>query len=194
VPLNVLFLGLQGSGKGTQGKRLADEYGLAYIGTGDMLRAAVAEGSVLGRRVQPILESGALVPDDLMIELIADRIGHDDALDGFVLDGFPRTYAQAEALDRMLSDLNRDLTVVFELQVPHDVAVERLRLRAADEGRSDDTPDAIERRIALYNTETAPLLEHYRARGRLIGIHGDRSVNEVFREIQDALEQLAVRE
>jgi adenylate kinase len=194
VSLNVLFLGLQGSGKGTQGKRLADEYGLAYIGTGDMLRAAVAEGSALGRRVQPILESGALVPDDLMIELIADRIGHDDALDGFVLDGFPRTYAQAEALDRMLSDLNRDLTVVFELQVPHDVAVERLRLRAADEGRSDDTPDAIERRIALYNTETAPLLEHYRARGRLIGIHGNRAVNEVFREIQDALEQLAVRE
>ena len=194
MPLNVLFLGLQGSGKGTQGKRLADEYGLAYIGTGDMLRAAVAAGSALGRRVQPILESGALVPDELMIELIADRISQDDALDGFVLDGFPRTYAQAEALDRMLSPLSRDLTVVFELQVPHDVAVERLRLRAADEGRADDTPEAIERRIALYNTETAPLLEHYRARGRLIGVHGDRSVNEVFREIQDALEQLAVRE
>jgi adenylate kinase len=194
VPLNVLFLGLQGSGKGTQGKRLADEYGLAYIGTGDMLRAAVAMGSGLGKRVQPILESGALVPDDLMIELIADRISNDDALDGFVLDGFPRTYAQAEALDRMLSDLNRDLTVVFELQVPHAVAVERLRRRAGEAGRSDDTPAAIERRIALYNTETAPLLEHYRARGRLIGIHGDRSVNEVFREIQDALEHLAVRE
>ena len=194
MSLNVLFLGLQGSGKGTQGKRLAEEYGLAYIGTGDMLRAAVAEGTELGTRVRPILESGALVPDDLMIDLIADRIGHDDALDGFVLDGFPRTYAQAEALDRMLSDLSRDLTVVFELQVPHAVAVDRLARRAADEGRSDDTPDAIERRIALYNSETAPLLEHYRARGRLIGVHGDRSVNEVFREIQDALEQLAVRE
>jgi adenylate kinase len=194
VPLNVLLLGLQGSGKGTQGKRLADEYGLAYIGTGDMLRAAVAAGTPLGQRVKPILESGSLVPDDLMIELIADRISQDDALDGFVLDGFPRTYGQAEALDRMLSDLDRELTVVFELQVPHVVAVDRLGKRAAEEGRSDDTPDAIERRIALYTSETAPLLEHYRARGRLIGIHGDRAVNEVFREIQDALEQLAVRE
>jgi adenylate kinase len=194
VPLNVLLLGLQGSGKGTQGKRLADEYGLAYIGTGDMLRAAVAAGTPLGRRVQPILESGALVPDDLMVELIADRISQDDALDGFVLDGFPRTYGQAEALDRMLSDIDRDLTVVFELQVPHDVAVDRLRKRADDEGRSDDTPEAIERRIGLYNSETAPLLEHYRARGKLIGIHGDRPVNQVFRELQDALEQLAVRE
>jgi adenylate kinase len=194
VPLNVLLLGLQGSGKGTQGKRLADEYGLAYIGTGDMLREAVAAGTEVGRRVQPILESGGLVPDELMIDLIADRIAQEDAADGFVLDGFPRTYGQASALDRMLAELGRDLTVVFELQVPHDVAVERLRRRAADEGRADDTPEAIERRIELYNRETAPLLEHYRARGKLIGIHGDRSVNEVFREIQDALEQLAVRE
>jgi adenylate kinase len=194
VPLNVLLLGLQGSGKGTQGKRLADEYGLAYIGTGDMLREAVAAGTEVGRRVQPILESGGLVPDELMIDLIADRIAQEDAADGFVLDGFPRTYGQASALDRMLAELGRDLTVVFELQVPHDVAVERLRRRAADEGRADDTPEAIERRIELYNRETAPLLEHYRARGKLIGIHGDRSVNEVFREVQDALEQLAVRE
>src|SRR4051794_15433099 len=159
-----------------------------------MLRAAVAERSPLGQRVQPILESGGLVPDDLMIELIVDRIAYDDALDGFVLDGFPRTYAQAEALDRMLSDLDRELTVVFELQVPHGVAVERLDRRAAEEGRSDDTPDAIERRIALYTSETAPLLEYYRVRGKLVGVHGDRPVNEVFREIQDALEQLAVRE
>jgi adenylate kinase len=194
VPLDVLILGLQGSGKGTQGKRLADEYGLAYIGTGDMLRGAVAEDTELGRRVRPILESGGLVPDALMIELIAERIAHEDAADGFVLDGFPRTHRQAEALDEMLSDQDRDLTVVFELQVPHEVAIGRLRLRAEEEGRSDDTPDAIDRRIALYERETAPLLEYYRARGKLIGIHGDRSMNEVFREIQDALEQLAVRE
>jgi adenylate kinase len=194
VSLNVLLLGLQGSGKGTQGKRIADEYGLAYVGTGDMLRSAVAEGTELGQRVKPILESGQLVPDDLMIDLIADRIAQEDAQEGFVLDGFPRTHAQAEALDEMLADAGRAPTVVFELQVPHEVAVERLLQRAAIEGRSDDTPEAIDQRIALYNRETAPLLEYYRARGNLVGIHGDRPVNEVFREIQDAIEQLAVRE
>ena len=194
MSLNVLLLGLQGSGKGTQGRRIADEYGLAYIGTGDMLRSAVADESELGKRVQPILESGRLVPDELMIDLIGDRIAHEDAQDGFVLDGFPRTHAQAQALDAMLAELGRSPTVVFELQVPHDVAVERLLKRARDEGRADDTPEAIDQRIALYHRETAPLLEHYRTRGKLVGIHGDRPVNQVFAEIQDALEQLAVRE
>src|ERR687898_1497976 len=130
MSLNVLLLGLQGSGKGTQGRRIADEYGLAYIGTGDMLRSAVADESELGKRVQPVLESGRLVPDELMIDLIGDRIAQEDAQDGFVLDGFPRTHAQAQALDAMLAELGRSPTVVFELQVPHDVAVERLLKRA----------------------------------------------------------------
>ena len=194
MSLNVLLLGLQGSGKGTQGRRIADEYGLAYVGTGDMLRGAVAEGTALGRRVQPILASGLLVPDELMIDLISDRIAYEDAHEGFVLDGFPRTHAQAEALDAMLADVGRSPTVVFELQVPHEVAVERLLKRAVDEGRADDTPEAIDQRIALYHKETAPLLEYYRARGNLVGVHGNRPVNEVFREIQDAIEHLAVRE
>lgn len=194
MPLNVLLLGLQGAGKGTQAKRIAEEYGLAYIGTGEMLRSAVAADSELGRRVKPILESGGLVPDDLMVSLIAERIGSDDAVDGFVLDGFPRTIAQAEALDAMLGEIGRAPTVVFELQVPHEVALERLSRRAAQEGRADDTPEAIERRISLYHKETAPLLEYYRTRGSLVGVHGDRPMNEVFGEIQDALEQLAVRE
>jgi adenylate kinase len=194
VALNVLLLGLQGAGKGTQGKRIASEYGLAYIGTGEMLRAAIAARSELGERVRPLVESGELVPDELMVELIRDRLEQDDAADGFVLDGFPRTTAQADSLDAMLSEIGRSLTVVFELQVPHDVALERLAKRALEEERADDTPEAIERRITRYHQETAPLLEYYRARGLLVGVHGDRSVNEVFREIQDALEQLAVRE
>ena len=194
MPLNLLLLGLQGAGKGTQAKRLAREYGLAYVGTGDMLRAAVAAGSELGRRVQPILESGGLVTDELMVALIAERIADAEAHDGFVLDGFPRTIVQAEALDAMLNELGRSLTVVFELQVPHAIALERLSLRAAEEGRADDTPEAIERRIALYHSETAPLLEYYRTRGLLVGVHGDRPVNQVFAQIQDALEQPAVRE
>jgi adenylate kinase len=192
VPLDVLLLGVQGSGKGTQAKRIASEYGLAHIATGDILRRAMADGSELGRRVQPIYDRGDLVPDDLMIELIRERLQAEDTGDGFILDGFPRTMAQAEALDSMLSEIDRPLTVVFELQVPEAVAIERLRRRAEDEGRVDDTPEAIANRIDLYHRETEPLVSHYRLVGNLVGIHGDRPENEVFAEIQQALDQARV--
>jgi adenylate kinase len=192
VPLDVLLLGVQGSGKGTQAKRLASEYDIVHLSTGDMLRKAIADGTELGRRVKPILEAGDLVPDDLMIELIRGRIQSPETADGFILDGFPRTMAQADALDAMLSEIDRPLSVVLELQVPDDVAIERLRKRAAEEGRSDDTPEAIANRIDLYHRETKPLVSHYRLAGNLVGIHGDRSENEVFAEIQDAVDQARV--
>jgi adenylate kinase len=193
VSLNVLLLGVQGAGKGTQATRIALEYGLAYIGTGDMLRRAIAAQTELGLLVKPIYDRGELVPDELMIGLIRARLDDEDAVDGFVLDGFPRTVAQADALDDMLLELGRSLSIVFELQIPPEVAIERLRRRATEEGRTDDTPDAIRRRIARYYEETAPLVAHYRARGILIGIHAERSINEVFAEIQTALEQVAVQ-
>jgi len=192
VALDVLLLGVQGAGKGTQAKRIASDYGLAHIATGDMLRHAIADGSELGRRVQPILERGELVPDDLMIELIRNRLQSEDAESGFVLDGFPRTMTQAEALDSMLAEIGRPLSVVFELQVPDEVALERLHLRADEEGRADDTPEAIEKRLELYHRETEPLVVHYRLLGNLIGIHGNRPENQVFAEIQEALEQARV--
>ena|ERR1700694_368267 len=192
MPLNVLLLGVQGSGKGTQAQRIASDYGLAHIATGEMLRKAIAAGTELGRRVKPILESGELVPDDLMIELIRERLQQDDAQEGFVLDGFPRTMTQAEALDTMLSEIDRPLTVVFELQVPDDVAIERLSRRSQEEDRADDTPEAIEKRIELYHQETEPLVAHYRLAGNLVGIHGDRLENEVFAELQKALDQARV--
>lgn len=192
MPLDVLLLGVQGSGKGTQAKRLSSEYDIAHLSTGDMLRKAIAEGTELGRRVKPILEAGDLVPDDLMIELIRGRIQSPETADGFILDGFPRTMAQADALDAMLAEIDRPLSVVLELQVPDDVAIERLRKRAVDEGRSDDTPEAISNRIDLYHRETKPLVSHYRLAGNLVGIHGDRSENEVFAEIQDAVDQARV--
>ena len=157
-----------------------------------MLRAAMASESDLGRRVKPIYDRGDLVPDDLMIELIRERLQEPDAEAGFTLDGFPRTMPQADALDDMLAEIDRPLTVVFELQVPDEVAIERLERRAADEGRVDDTPEAIARRIDLYHRETKPLVSHYRLAGNLVGIHGDRSENEVFAEIQQALDQARV--
>ena len=157
-----------------------------------MLREAMASESELGRRVKPIYDRGDLVPDDLMIELIRERLQEPDAEAGFILDGFPRTMPQADALDEMLAEIDRPLTVVFELQVPDEVAIERLERRAADEGRVDDTPEAIARRIDLYHRETKPLVSHYRLAGNLVGIHGDRTENEVFAEIQQALDQARV--
>ncbi|MEX2210765.1 MAG: adenylate kinase [Gaiellaceae bacterium] len=188
--MNVLLLGPQGSGKGTQARLVADAYEISHIGTGDMLRAAIAEGGELGARVEPLVDAGRLVPDDLMVELIRERLGRDDTGPGFVLDGFPRTIAQAEALDEVLRDLGRELDIVLELQVKEGVSADRLVQRAESEGRTDDTPEAIRTRLALYHEHAEPLVEYYRARGKLVGIHGDRRIPEVFAEIQQALDQV----
>ena len=193
MSLDILLLGPQGAGKGTQGRLIAAEYGIPHVATGDMLRDAIARGTELGRQAQPVLDAGELVPDQLMGALIRERLGADDAREGFVLDGFPRTMAQAEALDETLHEISRELDVVFEFQLPDEVGRERMLKRAAEEGRTDDTPAAIARRLALYHQETEPLVEHYRARNNVVGIHADRPVGEVFREIQQALEQVAVR-
>jgi adenylate kinase len=190
---DILLLGPQGAGKGTQGRMIAAEYGVPHIATGDMLREAMAEDSELGRRVRPIYDAGRLVPDDLMIALIRERLGADDAQKGFVLDGFPRTMPQAEALEEMLRAIGRELDVVFEFQLADQVGRERMLKRAAEEGRVDDTPEVIERRLRLYHEETEPLIEYYRTRGNLVGIHADRPIEAVFAEIQQALEQAAVR-
>jgi adenylate kinase len=191
--VNILLLGPQGSGKGTQAKRISAEYAIPHIATGDMLRAAIEAGTPLGRQVAPILESGQLVPDELMIDLIRERLEEPDTAPGFILDGFPRTTPQADALDAMLREIGRELTIVFALQVSDEICIERLLKRAREEGRPDDTPDAIRTRLELYHRETEPLIEHYRAQGNLVTIHADGTPNQVFAEIQAALEQLAVR-
>jgi adenylate kinase len=185
--LNVLLFGPQGSGKGTQAKRIAAEHGIRHISTGDMFRAAIAKQTPLGRQVEPILASGELVPDDLTVSLIRERLGEPDAEPGFILDGFPRNLAQAEALDALLAELGRPLSAALELLVSDDVALERMQKRAAEEGRADDTPDAIARRLEIYHRETAPLSEHYRATGCLVGVDGAGTIDEVWARIQDAL-------
>jgi adenylate kinase len=150
----------------------------------------MAAATELGRRVKDVYDRGDLVSDDLMIELIKTRLSQPDTDAGFVLDGFPRTTVQAEALDQILSEIGRTFTVVFAIQIPDAVAFERLRRRAEIEGRPDDTDEAIRRRLDNYHRETAPLTEYYRTRGSLVPIHGERSENEVFAEIQAALEQV----
>jgi adenylate kinase len=189
VALNLLLLGPQGAGKGTQAKRISAEYGIPHIATGDILREEMARGTELGRRVKPIYDRGELVDDDLMVAIIRDRLSRGDTLPGFILDGFPRTMPQAVALDRMLAEIGRELTLVLELQVDDAVSRERLLRRAREEGRADDTPEAIDERLALYHEKTAPLVAYYRAQGKLVGIHGERSVDEVYEEIESVLNQ-----
>jgi adenylate kinase len=191
--VNVLLLGPQGSGKGTQAKRIQAEYGIPHIATGDMLRRAIADGTELGRQVKSIVESGRLVPDELMIDLIRERLGEEDADGGFILDGFPRTLAQANALDDMLAEIGRDLSIVFGFQLHDEIGIERMTKRAQIENRKDDTPEAIAERLRLYHEQTEPLIGHYRVQGNLVGIHADRTIDEVFSEVQEALEQTAAR-
>jgi adenylate kinase len=190
VALNVLLLGPQGAGKGTQAKRISAEYGIPHIASGEILRAEMDAGTELGKRVKDVYDRGDLVSDDLMIELIRNRLEQPDTESGFVLDGFPRTTVQAEALDSMFNDIGRNFSVAFALQIPDEVAFDRLRRRAELEGRADDTDEGIQRRLDNYHRETEPLIEYYRTRGNLVSIHGDRSENEVFAEIQRALEQV----
>jgi adenylate kinase len=193
--VNILLLGPQGSGKGTQAKLVSQTYGIPQIATGDMVREMKELDTEVGRAVRAVYDAGELVDDELMIRMIRDRVSRGDTLPGFVLDGFPRTMPQAEALDDLLREVDRDLDVVFEFQVgDRGTLIERMVKRAAEEDRSDDTPEVIERRLAIYDQETAPLVDYYRStRGNVVGIHADRTVDEVFAEIRKALDQVAAR-
>lgn len=187
--MNILLLGPQGSGKGTQAKLIASARRLPHIASGEMLRSAMAAQTPFGLLVKPIVDAGELVSDTLMIGLIRERLEAADAHGGFILDGFPRNLAQAEALDAMLGEITRDLDVAFELQIPDELCIARLLRRAREEGRSDDTPEVIGRRLEIYHRETAPLVEYYRATGKLVSLHADLTIDEVAREIDEALGQ-----
>jgi adenylate kinase len=160
-----------------------------------MLREMKELPTDLGRELKEVMDRGDLVNDELMVRLIRDRLSRGDTLGGFVLDGFPRTMPQAEALDELLHELGRELDVVFDFQVPdRDVLLQRLLGRAEQESRSDDTPEAIQRRLELYDSETAPLVEYYRThQANVVGIHADRTVDDVFHEIRDTLDSLEAR-
>ncbi|MSO94239.1 MAG: adenylate kinase [Thermoleophilia bacterium] len=189
--MNVLFLGPQGSGKGTQATRICAAHGVPHVSTGDMFRAAIAEQTALGREVEPIVAAGELVPDALTVALIRDRIAKDDAQAGFILDGFPRNIAQAESLDRMLEVIGRPLDRVFFFDLDDATATTRALERANREARVDDTPEVIARRLAIYHEQTAPVVARYRATGTLHEINAARSVDDVFAEISAAFGWLA---
>jgi adenylate kinase len=184
-------LGPQGAGKGTQAKRVAAEYSIPHISTGEMFRAAIAAGTPLGKEVEPLLAAGTLVPDETTIAIIRERLAQEDARDGFVLDGYPRNPAQADALDEMLGEIDRGLDAILFFDLPDDVATERMLKRAEEESRPDDTPEVMAARLATYHEQTEPIVEHYRAAGKLVPLHAERTIDEVWNEIQTALEQVA---
>jgi adenylate kinase len=186
--LSIVMLGAPGAGKGTQAVRIAETHGIPHISTGEMLRAAIAAGSELGQKVKGIVESGALVSDELIVEVIRERLSQPDAQNGFVLDGFPRTIVQAEALDALLAELERPLQIVLELELAEETAVKRMLGRALDEGRADDTPEVIKNRFAVYRRETEPLSNNYRNTGILVAVDSSPGMDEVFAEIERVLD------
>jgi adenylate kinase len=188
--VNLLVLGPQGAGKGTQAQRISEEFEIPHISTGHMFRSAIDAGTELGRKVEPLLADGLLVPDELTIALIRDRLTQDDAQRGFVLDGFPRNLAQAEALDELLEREGLGLDAILFFDLPDEVGMERALGRARIENRTDDTPEVIAKRLATYHSETEPVIEHYRTTGKLVPLHAGRTIQEVWTEISSALRQL----
>ena len=195
--MRLILLGPPGAGKGTQAARLMDAHKIVQLSTGDMLRAAVKAKTPVGLQAEDIMARGDLVPDEVVVAVVADRIDMVDAKNGFILDGFPRTVAQAEALDDMLARKGMDLDAVVLLDVDEDVLVERVVKRAAEtagEARADDTPEAMQHRLKVYAEQTEPLIAFYRERGKLSSVDGMADMDEVTRQIGAALAQVGPSE
>ncbi len=197
--MRVILLGPPGAGKGTQAQRLVVKYGVAQLSTGDMLRAAVKAGTPVGRKVADIMARGALVPDDLVVAIVADRIDQADAKRGFILDGFPRTVPQAEALEQMLKKKGLKLDAVIALKVDEEVLVHRIKTRIAqmrvsgEALRTDDSPEILQERLAAYRAQTAPLLAYYSGKGMLKTVDGMAAIDEVTAAIGREMAEAAFR-
>jgi adenylate kinase len=187
-PVRLLIVGPQGSGKGTQGVRIAETFGIPVISTGDVFRANVAEGTELGEQVKSIIDAGSLVPDELTSAVVRDRLQQPDAEDGFLLDGYPRNLAQVMHLDEFLEGREEQLDAVIVLAVPREESIARLHKRAAEQGRADDTDEVIANRLSIYENETAPILGVYGTRDVVVEVDGVGSLDEITSRIVTALE------
>jgi adenylate kinase len=185
--VNLILFGPPAAGKGTQAKRLVDEHGMVQLSTGDMLRAAIASGSELGMRVKGVMDRGELVTDEIVIALIEERLPEAEAAGGAIFDGFPRTVAQAEALDAMLARRGAKIDAVVRLKVDEAQLIDRITKRFAEQGRADDNPETYQVRLKAYSDQTAPLLPYYKTSGVLTEVDGMGSVEHVTAEIDAAL-------
>ena len=183
----IVMLGAPGAGKGTQAARLVERLKVPHVSTGDMLRASVRAGTEVGLRAKAVMEAGELVSDEIVTEIARDRLGQKDAVHGFILDGFPRTLAQAAALDGIVQAMGEKIDCCLALTVEVNAVTERLIKRAEIEGRSDDNEEAIRQRIRVYEEQTAPLLDHYRGHGILLEISGMGEINDVTAGIEETL-------
>lgn len=189
--MRLILLGPPGAGKGTQAQRLVKDYGIVQLSTGDMLRAAAAAGTPVGKKAQAIMDRGDLVPDDIMVEIISDRLDQPDTANGFVLDGFPRTVPQAEALAGLLSRKGLTLDAVIEIEVDEEALLSRIKRRIAETGgaRADDDPEVLKKRLANYRELTAPVAEYYRGKGFHRGVDGMQEIPVVSAQIDAILTQ-----
>ena len=185
--MRLVLLGAPGSGKGTQAVRLREHLQVPHISTGDLLRAAVKAGTELGRQARAVMESGGLVSDEIVLGMLEERLTAGDTGNGFVLDGYPRNLAQAHALDTLLARLGQPVDIAVQLDVDTELLIDRLAGRAEAEGRADDSPDAVRRRLGVYNEATAPVVDFYRNSGRLARVDGVGSMDEVFQRITATL-------
>jgi adenylate kinase len=189
--MRIVLLGAPGSGKGTQAARLKTALRVAHISTGDLLRAQVKAGTALGLKAKTVMDAGQLVSDEIVLNMLEERLRHDDCGGGFILDGYPRNLVQAHALDALLTRIGQPLDLALLLRVDDQLLLQRLAGRAQAEGRIDDTPEVIRERLQVYQNQTAPVVEHFRKAGRLADVDGVGSMEEVSARISDALRAAA---
>ena len=185
--MRLVLLGAPGSGKGTQAARLKTELGVPHISTGDMLRAAVAQGTAMGLKAKAVMDAGQLVSDDILLGMLEERLAQADAKSGFILDGYPRNLAQADALDHLLAKIGQPLDAVIQLEVPNVTIIGRCEIRFKAEGRADDNPDTVRKRLAIYAEQTAPVADFYARRGKLQVVDGVGELTDVTARVQNAL-------
>ena len=185
--MRLVLLGAPGSGKGTQATRLREHLQVPHISTGELLRAAVASGSALGLQAKAVMEAGNLVSDDIVLGMLEERLLKPDTSNGFILDGYPRNLVQARALDALLARIGQPADVAVQLDVATELLVDRLSGRAKLEGRADDSPDAVRKRLAVYSEQTAPVVDFYRNQGKLACVHGEGGMEDVFVRILEAI-------